>query len=117
MSLSVAFGHEFRDGYCESILDSHDYAGFEPILLVPILIRVLNSHLDCHDGFTCIHCFRIYACAIERSMELGIVIILIVIANDLGSGFPLKVGSLLVIKVPPLVMVNTSRTILIYQLG
>ena len=114
MSLSVTLSDKLWDCYREPILNCHNYTGLKPVLLVSIAIRVLNCHLDSHDGLTCIHCFGVDAGAIEGGVELGIVVIPGVVSNLLGLGISLEVGSLLMIKALPLVMINTITAVFIY---
>ena len=75
VSLPVFFRDEFRHRYSQLVLNCNNNAGFKPVLLILVLIRVFDGHFYCQDGFSDIHSLGVYACAVEGRVEASIVII------------------------------------------
>ena len=61
VGLPICVRDEFRHGYGQLVLDLDDDAGFEPVLLVSVLIRVLDGHSYAQDGFSWPHSLKVYA--------------------------------------------------------
>ena len=61
VSLSIIFRDEFRHRYSQLVLNCNDDAGFKPVLLILVLIRVFDGHFHRQDGFSSADGLGIYA--------------------------------------------------------
>lgn len=69
VSPAVDVRSEFGYRYCQFVLNLYHYASLEPVLLVPVLVRVFDGHFDSQDGLSGPISLRVYTRAIEGRVE------------------------------------------------
>lgn len=107
MSPAVDVRSELGNRYGQFVLNLYDYAGFKPVWLMLVLIRVLDCHYRCQDGLSRSISLRVYARAVERRVEYCRVVIFFVVADSPWWKLRWGWAAWTMIEVGPLMMIGT----------